>query len=303
MARLPRARISTDLIKAVVDGIRTIVTTLFFVAALIFLWGNWTDLTDLLHNLKRVEFAGAKAEFGDRSFAGYSTQVPQFGHGLGTLTSEEFRMLEVRGLWLGPVLKSANLLWVDPRPDLSNGERQFLESFLINVRLSTGIDSAFADIASGKYKFDLVVSTLSSVPAAGDDDTDRLKGPLIRCPVHWFDAPPRFADSATAPERADPLAAWNKKSNDGLQSGFILAEHIKADIVGKTPDIIFYTKYTQQVASACSDTVASTTFALFDSVFNHLSRIRWQVMQQYEPIWGNDTDRKPKPEAARQSQN
>ena len=82
------------------------------------------------------------------------------------------------------------------------------------------------------------------------------------------------------------LDSWNKQTNEGIHTGFLLAEHMYAEIgEDKRPPIIFYTNYDQMVTTICSETITADAFTLYDSVLNHLARDRWKSMHRYLPPW------------------
>jgi hypothetical protein len=211
------------------------------------------------------------------------------------LTKPDYEAVKARGTWLAPVLAGAKLLWLDPAPEVSNAERQLLETFRISISLSRSLEGVLADLKSGAFKFDLIVSTLSLV---SPDVLKRLQTPLKLCPVHWFQVPDSVikrkkadlqksaTESLSASEMADLLVSWNNQTNEGIHTGFLLAEHMNAEIPeAKRPAVIFYTNYDQQVMTPCSQTVTADAYTLYDSVLNHLARDRWQLMQRFNPPW------------------
>jgi hypothetical protein len=289
-----------DQIKAFIDCIKGLVTTGFLVAVLFFVYINWDDLKGLVHNLKSVKFAGAEAEFGDRTYADYEKSVLPGADERGTLTVEEHNSIIARAIWLLPVLRQSNLLWVDPYPEYSNRERQLLQDMRINVRLLRDINDALDDLKNPQYKFDLVVSTLTFVanlppPPPPPEGRERLKGPLTACPVHWFEVPENWErnekkrlgkDSLSEQEMDALLKLWNEKTNEGMHSGFLLAEHMQSDLLpDKRPAIIFYTNFGQPAATPCSPTITSNAFVLYDSILNQLERKRWSIMEGFKPPW------------------
>ena len=285
-------RQASDRVRLLVENIRTAAVTLLIFAAVVFLVVNWGGLADMVHNLKSFEIAGARVEFGDRSFSSYDSQISSHStYKTGLLTREQFGALEVRGRWAAQALRAANLLWVDPAPEYTNTERQFLESFQIKIWLSRDIKDAFQKIKTGDEKFDLVVSTLSFFKDENIQDIPSdLKGPLTNCPVHWFELPPsvvggeekKLNRKLNKSEENALLQRWNALTNEGRHTGFLLAEHIHSDtklIRARKPPIIFYTVYSQPVITICSETIAPNAFVLYDSIFNHLARNRWQMMK------------------------
>lgn len=307
---------ASNRVRLLAENIRTAAVTLLIFAAVVFLVVNWGGLADMVHNLKSFEIAGAKVEFGDRNFSSYDSQVSSNStYKTGLLTREQFEALEVRGRWAAQALRAANLLWVDPAPEFTNNERQFLESFQIKIWLSRDIKDAFQRIKTGDDKFDLVVSTLSFFKDDNIQDIPSdLKGPLANCPVHWFELPPsvvggeerKLNKRLNKSEENALLQRWNALTNEGRHTGFLLAEHIHSDpelIRARKPPIIFYTVYSQPVMTICSETIASTAFVLYDSIFNHLVRNRWQMMEQSGQSWQKAASDKHKSNATGADEN
>jgi hypothetical protein len=288
-----------DQVKAFIDCMKGLVTTGFLVAVLLFIYINWDDLKGLVHNLKSVKFAGAEAEFGDRTYRDYENAILSGVDDRGTLTTEEYNSIKARAIWLLPVLRQSNLLWVDQYPEFSNRERQLLQSMRINIRLLRNIDDALDDLNNLQYKFDLVVSTLT--PAVIDES---LKKPLSACPVHWFAAPKKEIEkeesrlgkkSLDESEKNALRDALNKKTNEGIYPGFILAEQMQLEpLKDKSPPIIFYTAFDPPAATPCSPTITSQAFVLYDTILNQLERKRWSIMESFKPPWApNPPESKP----------
>jgi hypothetical protein len=289
-ASKPASAMAFDKFKAFIDCMKGLVTIGFLIVLFVFVCINWDDLKGLVHNLKSVKFAGAEAQFGDRTYRDYENAVLPGADKRGDMTLEESKSIIARATWLLPILSQSNLLWVDQSPEYSNRERQLLEAVRINIHLLRDIGDALTVLKDPRYKFDLVVSTVT--PFA---DNQPLKTPLSACPVYWFAVPQREIEKEEARLGKESLDgsemnalrdAWNKRTNEGMFAGFLLAEQMQSKLPeDKRPPIIFYTSFDQPIAAICSPTITSKAFALYDSILNQLERRRWTIMEGFNPPW------------------
>jgi len=324
----PKARAGADepligqRVKLVLDAVRALVTIAFGLVGIYFLWSNWDELTALVTNLNRIEFAGVKAEFGAKGFADYD-KIPNGNK--GALKDEEFRTISNRALWMQPILMASQLLWVDDLPQNNNPELQLLSSYRINVTVAQSNVQALAEMK--KRPFDLVVS---SIPRPVDKyASDNI--PLSICTVHWFEVPQRIREdeetrlnrSLKPDEKQALLDDWNKASNETPYlspnprifpfAGFILAERIRKElsdpnlipelsdpkVTSPTPTpntvpVIFYTKFDQPISSKCGHVTTTQAYAFYQAVLETLEKTRWRTATKYQPPWLKDFVEKAK---------
>jgi CheY-like chemotaxis protein len=288
-----------DQIKLVLDSIRALVTIGFGVVGIAFLWWNWTELTSLISNLNRVEFAGVKAEFGNKTFIDYKSQLRGQGEvDKGFLEQDQFYSVQYRGLWLQPVLASSRLLWVDDTPEFNNVEMQLLSTFRINISVARSNDQAIDELK--KRPFDLVISDISR------PDEPPGKTPLSECPVRWFEVPEsierreqaKLNKPLSADQKRDLLETWNRQSNAEPYAGFALMERMHKELpADKIAPVILYSNFTQSIGAKCSRTITADAYVLYQSVFEHLERARWRVFGKYTPPWLKEfVEKSTKPE-------
>ena len=134
-----------------------------------------------------------------------------------------------------------------------------------------------ADRQAENQPFDLVISDISRWAPSRDGRMEKEQTkPLLRCPVHWF--------SALAPD-AD-LEAFNRSYNEKPDAGFHLAERMHNEISDDTrPPIIFYSGFTQKIATPCSVAVTVETFDLFGAIFDSLERRKVTAIERLNPPW------------------
>jgi hypothetical protein len=292
---------SAERIKLVLDSIRGLVTTAFGIVGIAFLWWNWSELTGLISNLNKVEFAGVKAEFGNKTFFDYQKQLKGAYGDKGVLDDDQYRAVFYRALWMQPVLASTKLLWVDDSPEYNNVEMQLLTAFRINIAVARSNDQAIAELQ--KREYDIVISNIDGWSGPAD------KIPLSLCPVHWFDVPQSVAKRErekigkplTEDQKRDLLESWNKQSNAEPRSGFALTERIQKELPAEpsllqgvtqadkstlqTVPVILYTNFDQTIASKCTQTITWDAYVLYQSVLGQIERGRWRAFGKFTPPW------------------
>ena len=280
-----------DQVKTILDSIRALVTTGFAIVGIAFLYANWSELTSLISHLNRFEFAGVKAEFGNKAFGDYQGQVPTNFTDKGRLTKEEYQGILYRGLYMQPVLAASTLLWVDDTPEDNNVEMQLLTALRINIRIARTTKQAMDELLNPKRKFDLVIS-----------DIDRRGEPepefgLSECSVRWFIAPKKEQEFRqkklkkkvlSAEENRELLELVNKSANEYPEPGFYLAERMYKEMLAPIPPIIYYTAFNEPLANKCAITVTPKAYALMHSIFDQLERARWQLLARLVPPWVKD---------------
>jgi len=276
-----------EVVKTVLDGLRSLVVAGFGTLGILFFLFNWERLSDLMFSVSRVKGFGLEVELRQQSAANAIMGARNTNK---KLNKDEVGKLQRRARWIWPVLKDAQVLWVDDTPESNNNEMQLLGSFGITVRVARTTEQALAEILDPPFggKFDLVITDMARPTDEKDAGGKWLTAALSACPVHWFEKPRR----AGADEDLD---AFNRRYNDNPEAGFDLLERIrKGDVPkDKEPDVIVFTAYDQDISSPCTRTITPDSYLLLQAVLDHLERSRLRALERFDP-----PEDKPVPPAA-----